>query len=185
MVRHTTILSKKTTGLLIVDIQERINAVMKYRDRVVKNTIKLIHGFNILNVPIFITEQYRKGLGPTDKLILDALNHSNIVEKLSFSCCAALPLMEQLRSKEIKQVVVCGIETHVCVLQTSLDLLAEGFQVHLVFDAISSRRKLDHETAIDRMKQAGVIPTTTESILFELLERAGTTEFKQISQLIK
>jgi nicotinamidase-related amidase len=185
MARHNTILNKKTTGLLIIDIQERINAVMKFRDRVVKNTIKLINGFNILNVPIFITEQYRKGLGPTEKPILDALSHPGIVEKLNFSCCAAIPLMEQLQSKKIQQVVVCGIETHVCVLQTSLDLLAEGFQVHLVCDAISSRKKLDHEAAIDRMQQAGVILTTAESVLFELLERAGTPEFKQISQLIK
>lgn len=185
MVRHNTILNKKTTGLLIIDIQERVNAVMKYRDRVVKNTVKLVHGFNILNVPIFITEQYRKGLGPTEKPILDALKQPDIVEKLNFSCCAALPLMEQLRSNNIQQVVVCGIESHVCVLQTSLDLLAEGFQVHLVCDAISSRKKVDHDTAIDRMAQAGVIFTTTESILFELLERAGTPEFRQISQLVK
>jgi nicotinamidase-related amidase len=185
MVRHSTILHRKTTGLLIIDIQERINAVMKFRERVVKNTAKLINGVNIMNVPIFITEQYRKGLGPTEKLILDALMKPEIVEKLNFSCCAALPLMEQFRKKIIKQVVVCGIETHVCVLQTCLDLLAEGFQVHLVSDAISSRRKLDHEAAIDRMQQAGIILTTTEAVLFELLERAGTPEFKQISQLVK
>jgi len=185
MVRHNSILNEKTAGLLIIDIQERINAVMKFRERVVRNTVKLINGFNILNVPIFITEQYRKGLGPTEKIILDALKQRDIVEKLSFSCCATLPLMEQLRTKKIQQVVVCGIETHVCVLQTSLDLLAEGFQVHLVCDAISSRKKLDHETAIDRMQQAGVILTTTEAVLFELLEHAGTPEFKQISQLVK
>ncbi|UCE06013.1 MAG: hydrolase [bacterium] len=185
MVRHNTILNKKTTGLLIIDIQERINAVMKYRERVVKNTVKLINGFNILNVPIFITEQYRKGLGATEKPILNALKQADIVEKMNFSCCAALPLMEQLRVKKIQQIVICGIETHVCVLQTSLDLIAEGFQVHLVCDAISSRKKLDHTTAIDRMFQAGVILTTTESVLFELLEHAGTPEFKQISQLVK
>ena len=185
MARHNTILEKKTTALLIIDIQERINAVMKFRDRVVKNTVKLINGFKILNVPIFITEQYRKGLGPTDKLILDALGQPEIIEKVNFSCCAVLPLMEQLRANKIQQVVVCGIETHVCVLQTCLDFLAEGFQVHLVIDAISSRRKLDHEAAIDRMEQAGVILTTTESALFELLERVGTPVFKQISQLIK
>jgi len=185
MVRHDTILNKKTTCLLIIDIQQRINAVMKFRVRVVKNTVKLINGFNILKVPIFITEQYRKGLGPTEKPILDALKQPGIVEKLNFSCCAALPLMEQLRSNKIQQVVVCGIETHVCVLQTCLDLLAKGFQVHLVCDTISSRKKLDHETAIERLRDAGVILTTTESVLFELLERAGTAEFKQISQLVK
>lgn len=158
---------------------------MKYRVRVVKNTVKLIEGFNILNVPIFITEQYRKGLGPTEKLILNALTKPDIVEKINFSCCASRPFMEQLRSKRIQQVVVCGIEAHVCVLQTCLDLLAEKFQVHLVTDAISSRKKLDHQTAIDRMKSAGVILTTMEMALFELLEQAGTSEFKQISQLVK
>jgi len=185
MPRHKTILNRKNTGLLVIDIQQRINAVMKFRVRVVKNTVKLIEGFNILNVPIFITEQYRKGLGPTEKQILDALTKPAIVEKINFSCCAAIPFMKQLRSKNIKQVVVCGIETHVCVLQTCLDLLAEGFQVYLVTDAISSRRRLDHQTAIDRMQNAGVIFTTTETALFELLEQAGTPEFKQISQLVK
>ncbi|MDZ7331636.1 MAG: hydrolase [candidate division KSB1 bacterium] len=185
MTRHETVLTKGTTGLLVIDIQERINAVMKYRERVVKNTAKLISGLKILNVPIFVTEQYRKGLGPTEKPILDLINQSTIVEKMTYSCCMAQPLMEQLRTHQIKQVAVCGIETHVCVLQTCLDLLAHGFQVHLVTDAISSRRKLDHEAAIDRMVQAGVIPTTTEAVLFELLEQAGTPEFKQISKLVK
>lgn len=185
MVRHNTILTRKSSGLLIIDIQQRINAVMKFRVRVIKNTVKLIEGFNILDVPIFITEQYRKGLGPTEKSILDALTKLDIVEKINFSCCASPPFMEQLHQKNIQQVVVCGIEAHVCVLQTCLDLLAEGFQVHLVVDAISSRKKLDHQTAIDRMQSAGVILTTTETALFELLEQAGTSEFKQISQLVK
>jgi len=185
MPRHETILNRKTTGLLIIDIQERINAVMKYRTRVIRNTVKLIRGFQILKLPIFITEQYRKGLGPTERLILNALKPSDIIEKLNFSCCAVSSLMEQLQAKKIRQIVVCGIEAHVCVLQTCLDLLAEGFQVHLVCDAISSRKKLDHQTAIDRMRDAGVILTTTEIALFELLEQAGTAQFKQISQLIK
>lgn len=185
MIRHETILKRETTGLLIIDIQQRINAVMKYRERLTENTIKLINGFKILEVPIFITEQYRKGLGPTLKPILDALNQPNIIEKMNFSCCAASSLMERLRQKQVKQIVICGIESHVCVLQTALDLLAEGFQVHLVYDATSSRRKMDHQIAIDRMRQAGVIITTTESVLFELLVQAGTPEFKQISQLIR
>jgi nicotinamidase-related amidase len=185
MARHATILQKKATGLLIIDIQQRINAVMKYRKRVVDNVVKLIKGFQILNLPIFITEQYRKGLGPTEQPILDVLNQPSIFEKIHFSCCAATPLMDQIRQRNIQQIVICGIETHVCVMQTSLDFLAEGFQVHLVLDAVSSRKKHDHEMAIDRLMQAGVIPTTIESVLFELLIRADNQEFKQISQLIK
>lgn len=185
MPRHNTILLPDSAGLLIIDIQERINAVMKYREKVIENTVRLIKGSNILNVPIFITEQYRKGLGPTEQPILEALTQPGIIEKMSFSCCAVKPLMEQLRSNNVQQIVVCGIETHVCVLQTALDLLSEGFQVHLVRDAVSSRKKLDHKTAINRMHRAGIIVTTTESVLFELLEKAGTPEFKQISQLVK
>lgn len=185
MPRHHSILKPETTGLLIIDIQEKINAVMKYRERVVENTVKLIRGFQILQRPIFITEQYRKGLGPTEAAILNALSLPVIVEKSSFSCCGAPPLMEQIQRQAVQQLVLCGIETHVCVLQTALDLVADGFQVHLVADAVSSRKEMDQQLAIDRMRQAGVIITSVEMALFELLVQAGTPEFKQISQLIK
>jgi nicotinamidase-related amidase len=185
MPRHQTILKPAATGLLIIDIQEKINAVMKYRERVIENTVKLIRGFSILQRPIFITEQYRRGLGPTEAAILEALAFPNIIEKMSFSCCGAPPLMEQIQRQGVQQLVLCGIETHVCVLQTALDLLAEGFQVHLAGDAVSSRKEMDQQLAIDRLRQAGVIITSVEMALFELLEQAGTPEFKQISQLIK
>jgi len=185
MKRHFSILRRESTGLLIIDIQERISAVMKYRDMVLENTGKLVRGFNVLNVPIFITEQYRKGLGPTEVPILEILNPPDIVDKMTFSCCAAPTLMDQLHRKGIRQIVVCGIETHVCVQQTVLDLIAEDFAVYLVRDAVSSRKEMDHETAIHRMQQAGAIITTAESVLFELLVQAGTSEFKQISQIVK
>jgi len=185
MKRHNTILQKETTGLLIIDIQERINSVMKYRETVVENTVKLIKGFKTLNVPIFITEQYRKGLGPTESQILDKLDESTIVEKLTFSCCGSFELMKQLKDKNIKQLVICGIETHVCVQQTALDLLANDYQVYLIRDAVSSRKKIDHKTAIERMRNQGVIVTTAESVLFELLVEAKTPEFKEISQIVK
>jgi nicotinamidase-related amidase len=185
MKRHQTILQKESTGLLIIDIQERINAVMKYGEIVIENAMKLIKGFKVLNLPIFITEQYPKGLGPTEAKILKELDKSEIVEKLTFSCCGSLPLMRQLLGKNIRQVVLCGIETHVCVLQTALDLLAENFQVHLVRDAVSSRKKIDHKTAIERMWHEGVIITTAEAVLFELLVEAKTETFKEISKIVK
>lgn len=185
MKRHKSILRKESTGLLIIDIQQRINELMKYRETVVENTIKLIKGFKALKLPIFITEQYRKGLGSTDSQILAELGEIDIIEKLSFSCCASSQLMTELQEKNIQQIVICGIETHVCVLQTALDLLAYEFQVNLVRDAASSRKKIDHKTAIKRMRHEGVIVTTAESVLFELLVEAKTAEFKVISQIVK
>ena len=185
MNRHSTILQKETTGLLIVDIQERINAVMKYRETVVENTVKLIRGFKVFELPVFITEQYRKGLGATESSILEALEKPQIVEKLTFSCCGASQLMTQIHDKNIKQVVICGIETHVCIQQTALDLLANDFLVYLIRDAVSSRKKIDHKSAIDRMRNEGIIVTTAESVLFELLVEAKTQAFKEISQIVK
>ncbi len=185
MQRHSSILQRENTGLLIIDIQEKISAVMKYREDVLTNTIKLIKGFQVFKLPIFITEQYRKGLGPTAPEILAALGTTAIFEKMTFSCCGLPSLMNQLQDSKRQQIVLCGIETHVCVQQTALDLLANGFQVYLIADAVSSRHELDHKTAIQRMRQAGVIVTTTESVLFELLVAAKTEEFKPISQLVK
>ncbi len=185
MKRHQTILQKESTGLLIIDIQEQINAVMKYGAIVIDNVVKLIKGFRVLKLPIFITEQYRKGLGPTEAKLLVELDQPDIVEKLTFSCCGSAQLMTRLQGKNIRQIILCGIETHVCVLQTALDLLANDYQVHLVRDAVSSRKKMDHKTAIERMRQAGIIITTTESVLFELLVEAKTQVFKDISQIVK
>lgn len=185
MIRHSTILKKSETCLLIVDIQKKLNTVMKYRERVIENTVKLVKGFNIFNLPIFVTEQFREGLGPTEPEILEYLNEKDIIDKMTFSCCFSSELIEQLKEKNIKQILLCGVETHVCVQQTALDLIANGFEVHLINDAISSRKKNDHKTSIQRMSHAGVIVTTTESALFELLERADSPEFRNILKVIK
>ncbi|OQX86801.1 hypothetical protein B6D60_05410 [candidate division KSB1 bacterium 4484_87] len=185
MKRHPTILKKETTGLLIIDIQEKISAVMKYKDSVIENTVKLVKGFQVLQLPVFITEQYRKGLGPTEAPILEVLQPEKIEEKLTFSCCAIPTFEEQMRSRGIEQIVICGIETHVCVAQTALDLLANDFQAYLVADAVSSRKKIDHKTAIERLRQQGIIITTAEAVLFELLVESRTPEFKEISKIVK
>ncbi|MBC8181578.1 hydrolase [candidate division KSB1 bacterium] len=185
MRRHPSILSKDSTGLLIIDIQERINAVMRYGEVVVENTVKLIQGFKALKLPIVITEQYREGLGATESQILEELGDAPIVEKLTFSCCGSAELMIQLQDKNVQQIVICGIETHVCVQQTALDLIANDFLVYLVRDAVSSRTKIDHKTAIERMRDEGVTITTAESVLFELLVKAKTDEFKEISRIVK
>ena len=185
MNRHPQILQREKSALIVIDIQEKILPVIYESDRVVENSIKLINGFKILNSPIFFTEQYPKGLGPTDSRIKSALEERTAIHKMSFSCFGAGNLFEELKSKKVKQIVVCGIESHVCVMQTSLDLLANDFFVHVAADAISSRRKFDYEIALERMRSNGAEITLTESVLFEMLNVCGTDEFKAISKLVK
>lgn len=185
MNRHPKILQRENTALLVIDIQERILPVIFEHERVVANALKLINGFKIMNVPIYFTEQYPKGLGPTESKIKAALDNAEAIPKMSFSCFGAGNLFEELRSKNVKHLVVCGIESHVCVMQTVLDLTANGFNVEVAADAVSSRRKFDYEIALRRMENNGAEITLTESVLFEMLNVCGTNEFKSISKLVK
>ena len=185
MKRNSVILDRNKTVLLLIDIQEKILGVMQNPDKVVANTIKLIKGFKVLNSPIIYTEQYPKGLGPTFEEIKIELGYINPIQKMSFSCYGAENFFQELKQNNFRQVVVAGIETHVCVQQTVLDLLANDFQVNLAVDAVSSRNKTDQKTAIKRMRYHGAEITTVESILFEMLNVSGTTEFKAISKIIK
>jgi nicotinamidase-related amidase len=185
MGRSQYILQRDNSALLVIDIQERILPVILEYERVVENTLKLINGFKILSLPIYYTEQYSKGLGPTESKIKSALENTEAIPKMTFSCSGAGDLFAELKRKKIKQVVVCGIESHVCVLQTVLDLLFEGFRVHVAADAVSSRRKFDYEISLRRMESNGAEISLTESVLFELLNVCGTDEFKAISKLVK
>lgn len=183
--RNEKILRKENSALLIIDIQKRILDVMQNPERVVANTVKLIDGFKILKTPIFYTEQYPKGLGETEATIKNALGETEAIQKLSFSCSGAGNLFNELKEKGITQIVIAGIESHVCVQQTVLDLLTNNIQVDLAADAVSSRNSFDYETALNRMRLNGAEVTTTEAILFELLEVCSTDEFKKISKIVK
>jgi len=184
MIRNQKILNRTHTALLVIDIQARIINVIRKQDKLVKNVVKLIQGIKALNIPIYYTEQYPKGLGHTVEEIKSELQ-DEAIQKVTFSCIGAENLFEELIKKDIKQVVVCGIESHVCVQQTVLDLLANSFQVNLPINAVSSRYKIDYQTALRRMEKSGAEITTVESVLFELLETSGSSEFKIISNLIK
>ena len=183
--RHDTILSRDDTALVIIDIQEKILNVMQKPDLVVKNTLKLIKGFKVLNIPIFYTEQYPKGLGHTASTLLNELEGLSAIQKMSFSCFGIPDFFNRLKNNNVKQVVIAGIEAHVCVLQTALDLVANNFQVLVAADAMSSRFELNYKIAIERLRKHGAEITTTESILFELLNYSGTSEFKEISKIVK
>ncbi len=184
IIRNRKILRREETALLVIDIQERILKAMMNSEELIANSKKLISGFGVMNVPIFYTEQYPKGLGNTVPELKELLEEDAIA-KLSFSCFGAGDLFETLVAKRIKQVVVAGIESHVCVQQTVLDLLANDFQVNLVADAVSSRKEKDYLIALDRMRANGAELVTTETVLFELLQVCGTDEFKAVSKLIK
>jgi nicotinamidase-related amidase len=183
--KHDKILSKDHTALLLIDIQEKILNVMPDKKALVENSLKLIQGFKALNLPIFYTEQYPKGLGSTSAVLLKELEGLSPIQKMSFSCFGAESFFTRLRDNNISQVVLAGIEAHVCVQQTAMDLLASEFQVNLAVDAVSSRKEIDAKTAIKRLSTLGVEITTSESILFELLTLSGTEEFKEISKIIK
>ena len=183
-IRNTKLLKKEKSALLIIDIQERILGVMQEKERLLENTKKLIKGMKILRVPIFYTEQYPKGLGKTVENIKEELD-GNAIPKMSFSCSGAGDLFKSLIEKNISQVVVCGIETHVCVLQTVFDLIANGFQVNVAADAVSSRKKIDYQIALERMRANKAEISTVESIIFELLNVCGTEEFKKALEVVK
>ena len=183
--RFNKLLEPPQTALLIIDIQERILPVINNHKMVVENTLKLIKGFKVLQLPIYFTEQYPKGLGPTHKSISDELGNIQPFDKMSFSCSGAGNLFEEFEKKNLSQIVVCGIEAHVCVQQTVLDLIENKLQVNLAADAVSSRKEIDYKVALDRMRHHGAEITTTESVLFELLKVCGTDQFRAISKIVK
>lgn len=178
-----TTLNTQTTALVLIDVQERINGVMADQTHVSRQKV-LLEAFSILDLPVVTTEQYPKGLGPTLP-DLARLLPGPVVEKMTFSCARQPEAFEAIKATGRKQIVVTGIETHVCVMQTALDLLERGYEVHVPHDAVNSRRAPDKHWALHRMANAGGIITSTESALFELLERCGTEQFKAVSKLVK
>lgn len=166
---------------LVVDYQEKLVPVMNANDLLIERSQILLEGLKILSVPMIITQQYTKGLGTTVQSITSAVGKEDYIEKISFS--AYEQVKEKIDGK--KFVIVCGIEAHICVLQTVIDLAAAGYIPVIVEDCIASRQKNDKEIALKRMFQEGAVITTSESLLFELLRVAGTDTSKKIQRLIK
>ena len=176
---------KNESILLIVDTQERLAATMNMKDAVINNIVHLIELAKMQNIPVVVTEQYPKGLGPTVSKIRDSVPVYLPVEKLFFNCCGEPAFMNTIKTLNRKTVVLTGMETHICVLQTCVGLLEKGFNVHLVQDAVCSRARESWKTGTAFMRDAGAIVTCTETVLFQLLKVAGTEEFRTISKRIK
>lgn len=181
--RSPELMSAGDTGLLVVDVQEKLIELIEGHARIVWNIRRLIDGAGVLGLPVAATEQYPQGLGKTVPELVQRL--PRVPDKLLFSCAGCPEIFSEFEAQGVHKLLVCGIESHVCVQQTVLDVMAAGFRVYLAVDAVGARRAIDHEIALRRMDSAGATLTTTEAALFEWCRVAGTPEFKQISAFVK
>lgn len=177
-------LNIENTQLLIIDFQEKLVPVMDDSEKTVKNAGILIEIAQSLNLPITVTEQYPKGIGYTLSPLKNKLADVNPIEKLSFTA-ATDELLSAVKSHQRKQILVSGIETHVCVFQSVRDLLDEGYEVYVASDAVSSRTPIHKANGLELMKEMGAVITNTETILFDLLKRSDHEKFRELSKLIR
>ena len=173
----------KVRALLIIDIQEKIIKPIFQKESITKNIKKLLNAYQILEENIILSEQNPRKLGSTIPEILPKTRFKKI-EKMEFSLANIQEFLQELENKKVTNLIVCGLETHICIQQTVLDCLKKEFEVILISDAMSSRNKVDHDIALQRMIHRGAILTTTESIIFELCNTANRKEFKEIREII-
>jgi nicotinamidase-related amidase len=181
--RITQRLTATYGGLLVIDMQSKLLDRIPHSAPIVANTVRLIEAAKLLQMPVWATEQYPKGLGPTIDEVAGLI--PDRPTKLTFHCCSAALLIEQLYGRHIRHVTLAGIEAHVCVSQTALELMDLGFRVQVLADAVGSRNSIDYEFAIRRLASAGAVISTTEAAIFEWAETADRPEFKAISALVK
>ena len=180
---HATQMTPADTALLVIDVQDKLLNLIPGRAALVRNIAFLIDAAKLVQIPVAATEQYPKGLGPTTADLAKRLPERP--DKTAFSSCAVESVVEGFRRAARPKVLLCGMETHVCVLNTALDLLALDFRVYVAVDAVASRYAVDHEVALRRMEQAGVVPVTVETAAFEWCGGSGHPQFKHISKLVQ
>jgi nicotinamidase-related amidase len=178
-------LKPENSMLILVDVQEKLSNAMHEKSLLIENTVKMVQGAKILGLPIVWTEQNPKGLGPTVPEVRGLLAGSEPVIKLSFSCCGEPTFMEAIGKLGRKQIVVCGIESHVCVYQTVADLVRLGYEVQVLTDCVSSRTPANRAVGLERCKESGASMTSVETVLFELLGAAEGDRFKSMLKVVK
>jgi len=186
-VKDRFFLDRDKAVLVVIDVQEKLCVAMDHKvlHKLTKNIGILLESAAELGVPVLVTEQYVKGLGATLAELKEKAGAAPCYEKMAFSCCGSPEFVEKLKASGRTQVIVTGMESHVCVLQTVIELREAGFEVHLVKDAVMSRSKQNWLTAVESMTLAGAVPTSTESVVFQLLKVAGSEEFKKLSKLVR
>jgi len=171
--------------LLVIDIQAKLQPVMQHYEQIKQITLQLAKAAELLAVPTLITQQYKQGLGETDLQLQQQFKQASYFDKTHFSACKEAGFLEQVATYERPQIIVVGMEAHVCVLQTCLDLLANGYQVVLIADGVSSRNDLHRDLAIVQLRQAGAVISCAESVIFQWTEVANTTLFKSVLEIVK
>lgn len=186
-VKDRFFLERDKAVLVVIDVQEKLCLAMDHKvlGKLTKNIGILLESATELNVPVLVTEQYVKGLGATLPELAEKAVGASSFEKMAFSSCGSAEFVDKLKASGRTQVIVTGMETHVCVLQTVIELRDAGFEVHLVKDAVMSRDKRNWQTAVESMTLTGAVPTCTEAVMFQLLKVAGTEEFKKLSKLVR
>lgn len=183
--RHDSVIKEEETILLVIDMQEKIVPLMPERDLVVNNVLNLIKFAGILNLPVVYSEHYPKGLGTTIPEVLNLLSEAKKAEKITFSCFGSEEFVSIIQDLKPKNIIVCGIFSNVCVLQTVLDALQRNYKVQVIADATNAQKMRDWEIVLDRMKNEGATLSTTETVIYELLERGDRSEFKQFLKEIQ
>ncbi len=173
------------TALVVVDIQEKFRDLIHGMDQVVTGTSRLIRFCQLLDIPIVVTEHYPRGLGVTQSDIRRLFKPFNCIEKINFSCCGSDDFNEALQKLGRDQIILCGIETHVCIYQTAFDLMHRGKQVAVAVDAVSSCSPSDREIGLKRMSEIGVQSMGVQMLMFEILKKAGTEQFKKAAPILK
>jgi len=177
-------LETDNTVVLVIDIQGKLASLMQEKERLYDNTARMLRAAKVLGLQVICTEQYPDGLGPTVPQIAEHLD-ADPIAKLSFSCWGSEAIRGALKQTGRTQVLISGIETHICVYQTAIDLLAEGYEVHVLTDAVSSRTQANRRLGLERMKDAGAVMTGVEMALFEMLKVAKGDQFKEIAQIVR
>lgn len=189
---HETLIDRDDLALVIIDVQERLAAVMSERDKVVTSIVRLARACALVGAPIVLTRQYPKGLGTTvpelETALLDLAESGarvSGVDKTAFCCVAEHDFRDALSATGRRQIVLVGMETHICVAQTALALLSEQYRVQVAADATCARNTTDHAVALDRLRAAGIVVTSSEAVMYEAVGVAGTEEFKRLLEIVK
>ena len=184
--RHPRLLTAETSVLAVVDMQDALLSAMAGHENLLNNVLLLVYAARILNVPIVATTQNAPRLGTVAPELVKAFGEDVVtIDKLCFSCAQSAPFVEALTATGKKQIVVCGVETHICVSQTAHDLLHAGFAVHVAADAVASRTVEKHKLGMERIRDAGILPCAAEAAVYEWLQEAGTSAFREILKLVR
>ena len=179
------LIGRENTGLLVVDVQEKLMQVMGRKQRVIDNIIKLLHLSKLFNLPVILTEHYLKWLGPTLPEIIESLPTYEPIQKLHFNCCDVDAFNERIESEGFKNIIVTGVESHICIFQTCVSILEKGYQVHVPQDAVDSRTDENWRVGLGLINKAGAFITSTETVIYQILKKAGTKEFKKMLKIIR